>query len=122
MMDEKRQIGIMTGVALLVIAGIMFFVSYSSPNVYKEDWQSKVAENSTTQSTEISSKKISFPLNLNEASAEDLMNIEGVGESRANAIIAYRNEIGSYTSVEQIKNIEGIGNSLYEKIAPYLTV
>ena len=37
-------------------------------------------------------------------------------------ILAYREQIGKYTSVEQIKDIRGIGDGLYVKIAPYLTV
>ncbi len=50
------------------------------------------------------------------------MQIDGIGETRANAILAYREHIGGYTSVEQIKNISGISDGIYNSIAPYLTV
>jgi competence protein ComEA len=50
------------------------------------------------------------------------MTIDGLGEKRAGLIVAYRQQIGSYTDVSQIKNIKGIGDSIYEKVAPYLTV
>ena len=50
------------------------------------------------------------------------MQIDGIGEVRAAAIIAYRNELGGYTSVEQLKNIKGIGEATFAKIAPYVTV
>ena len=65
---------------------------------------------------------ISYPVNLNTATFEELTAIQGIGDQRAAAILAYREQIGKYTSVEQIKDIRGIGDGLYAKIAPYLTV
>lgn len=65
---------------------------------------------------------VSYPLNLNTCTAEELMTISGIGEVKASAIIEYREYLGGYTSVEQIKNIKGIGDKVYEKISPYLTV
>ena len=50
------------------------------------------------------------------------MSIENVGESRANAIIEYRDYLGGYTSVEQLKDIKGIGDATFAKIEPYVTV
>lgn len=122
-MNEKRQIGIMTGVAMIVIAVIMVVVS-SSPNVvYEDSWKESVnqQDDSTTVSSQ-STLKVEYPLNLNTATVDELMTISEIGENRARAIIEYRNALGSYTSVEQIKNIEGIGDSLYSRISPYLTV
>lgn len=72
---------------------------------------------------EIQSKKsVGGKINLNTCTASELTVLDGIGESRADAIIQYREYLGGYTSVEQIKNIKGIGDKLYEKIAPYLTV
>lgn len=65
---------------------------------------------------------VSYPLNLNTCTAEELMTISGIGEVKASDIIQYREYLGGYTSVEQIKNIKGIGDKIYEKISPYLTV
>lgn len=50
------------------------------------------------------------------------MEIDGIGEVRADAIIAYREKLGGYSSVEQLKDISGIGDKTFEKIAPYVTV
>ena len=61
-------------------------------------------------------------MNLNTATFEVLTAIQGIGDQSAAAILAYREQIGKYTSVEQIKDIRGIGDGLYVKIAPYLTV
>ena len=62
------------------------------------------------------------PLDLNTATVEELMSVNGIGESRARAIIAYRDKIGSYTSVEQLMEIDGFGESLYLQVAAYFTV
>lgn len=61
-------------------------------------------------------------INLNTCTVDDLLAIDGIGESRAKAIVAYREQIGAYKSVEEIKNISGIGDATYEALAPYLTV
>ena len=50
------------------------------------------------------------------------MSVNGIGESRARAIIKYREQIGSYTSVEQLMDIDGFGESLYLQVAAYFTV
>lgn len=71
--------------------------------------------NGTNQST---SNKIS----LNNASKEELMTLNGIGESKANAIIEYRNSNGLFKQIEDITNVKGIGNSVYEKIKDRLTL
>ena len=65
---------------------------------------------------------VQYPLNLNTCTAAELMTINGIGEARASAIIAYREYLGGYTDVEQLKNISGIGDGIFAKIEPYVTV
>ncbi|MBR5047661.1 MAG: helix-hairpin-helix domain-containing protein [Eubacterium sp.] len=55
-------------------------------------------------------------VNINLAGKEDLMTLHGIGESRALAIIAYREEHGGFSSVEELKEVEGIGDGIYQKI------
>ena len=55
-------------------------------------------------------------VNLNRATVEDLCSLQGIGEAKAEAILAYREEIGAFTSVEQIQNVTGIGENLYKQI------
>ena len=55
-------------------------------------------------------------VNLNTAGKEELMTLSGIGESRADAIIAYREANGPFGSVEEIMNIEGIKEKMFEKI------
>ena len=123
MSDSKRQSLIMTGIALLLLSGLLLYFSLSQPKVSKEETTAFSSAFSTEYQVKVSVRDgVAYPVNLNTCSVEELMNIDGIGESRASAIIEYRNYIGGYTSVGQIKNIKGIGDALYEKVAPYLCV
>lgn len=55
-------------------------------------------------------------VNINRATAEELMTLPGIGEARAAGIIEYRESSGGFGSIEEIKNISGIGDALFEKI------
>jgi competence protein ComEA len=61
-------------------------------------------------------------ININTADAAQLMQIPGIGESRAEAILSYRRENGSFSSVEDIMKVSGIKNALFEKMKDYITV
>ena len=61
-------------------------------------------------------------INLNKASVEELCAIPGIGESRAQAIIAYRDKNGGFKDVEELKEISGIKDATFEKIKPYVCV
>lgn len=60
-------------------------------------------------------------VSINTASKEELMTISGIGESKAIAIIEYRDQNGLFSDISDIKNVSGIGDSLYEKIKDYIT-
>lgn len=135
-MNTKTQTMFMIGIALLVMSGILIYVSLSTPGVYKESETTVIQISSSTEaatnraksstaaskSSDNSATAVSYPINLNTATVEELVSIDGLGESRASAIIEYRDYLGGYTSVEQIKEISGIGDATYAKLAPYLTV
>ena len=61
-------------------------------------------------------------VNLNTASLQQLTTLPKIGESKAKAIIEYREKTGGFKTIEEIKNISGIGESLYEAIKEYITV
>ena len=60
-------------------------------------------------------------ININTASAEELVLLPGIGEKIAENIISYRTEHGSFETIEEIKNVSKIGNSIFEKIKNYIT-
>lgn len=55
-------------------------------------------------------------VNINSASKEELMTLPGIGESKADKIIAYREENGRFSTPEGIMEISGIKDGLYNKI------
>ena len=65
-----------------------------------------------------SSNKVS----INQATKEEFMQLEGIGESKANAIVEYRNTNGPFQAIEDIKNVSGIGDSLFDKIKENITL
>lgn len=69
----------------------------------------------------ITNKEDDKLININTATKEELQTINGIGESKANNIIKYREENGNFNSIEDIKNVEGIGDNLYETIKVYIT-
>ena len=61
-------------------------------------------------------------ININTASKEELMTLPGIGEVRAEEIINYRSNNGSFKTIDDIKNVSGIGEELFEEIKASITV
>lgn len=61
-------------------------------------------------------------VNINKASKDDLMKLSGVGESKAQAIIDYRDSIGGFKGVDELKNVDGIGEKTVEKLKDSITI
>lgn len=62
------------------------------------------------------------PVNLNTAGLEQLMTLPGIGESKARAILEYREKTGPFTVPADITNVPGIKQGSYEKLKDYITV
>lgn len=73
----------------------------------------------TTESSSIVSNK--DKINLNTATVNELTSLNGIGESKALAIIAYRTKT-PFKSIEEIMNISGIGESAFAKIKDNITI
>ncbi|QIW80723.1 helix-hairpin-helix domain-containing protein [Bacillus tequilensis] len=61
-------------------------------------------------------------VNINTATIEELQDISGVGPSKAEAIVAYREENGRFQTIEDIMKVSGIGEKSFEKIKSSITV
>jgi competence protein ComEA len=56
------------------------------------------------------------PVNINQASAEQLSSLKGIGAKRAAAIVAYRSAHGQFKQLEDLTNVPGISKHLLDKI------
>lgn len=79
--------------------------------------ESEINEETFT-TEEVTIKKI----NINIATLEELKTLKGLGESKAQSIIDYRNENGLFTSIEELLNVKGIGEVLFESIKDFIEV
>lgn len=56
-------------------------------------------------------------VNINTASAYELQTLSGIGETKATAIVEYRNQHGTFESKEDLLNVEGISEGLLKSIS-----
>ena len=61
-------------------------------------------------------------ININTASKEQLMKISGIGKTKAEAILAYREKNGEFKRKEDITKVRGIGKATFDKIKDKIEV
>lgn len=71
---------------------------------------------------ETEAKSLLGKIDLNTADAEELMRLEGIGEKRAEDIVAYREEKGGFRKIEEIMEVPGIGEKVFEQIREDITI
>lgn len=105
------------------VAGDTFDDSIPSKNASKNAGSSS-NDTGVTNSVDsgVSSKNDGSLVNINTATKEELMTLPGVGESKANSIIKYRDDNGGFRTIEDIMNITGIKEGLFNKIKEKITV
>ena len=100
-----------TEIALLLLA-VLFTAAmflYKASRVREGDWQI-TTERQSRQEREV------IPVNVNTATEEELIAVEGIGPALAQRIIAYREEHGPFQTIEELDNVKGIGPGLIESI------
>ena len=68
------------------------------------------------------SPKDAEKLNINQADLTQLQQLSGIGEKKAQAIIDYRNENGSFKTIEDLAKVTGIGEKTVEKLRDSITI
>ncbi len=90
----------------------MLFLESASPDWYEEESRPAAAESGGEDGR----------VNINKADAGQLTAIPGIGQTRAEAIVAYREENGLFGTIEDIMKVTGIKDGLFGKIKDYITV
>lgn len=105
------------GIELFTQTGINDDLSGSNSLSSGDDSQSGATGSASNSSSNPGNK-----VNINQATAEQLTSIPGIGQSKADKIIAYRQDNGSFEKIEDIMFIPGIKDGLFNKIKDYITV
>ena len=134
-LGKKVQIAVLILTAAVMLIGLIAYIILESPiglpsaaqrsDVLILKNSSVQSERQLTSSGSNSSAVVSGgeqKTNINTASAEQLMEIDGVGETLSARIIAYRKVHGAFTDIAQLKNIKGIGEKKFEEMKEYITV
>jgi len=67
-------------------------------------------------------KSIELPFNVNSATEQELIFLPGIGQSKAKAIIEYRQKNGPFRTLSELERVPGIGKKTIEKLAPYVNL
>ena len=67
-------------------------------------------------------KEISTKININSADSQKLQTLKGIGPTKAESIIKYRDDYGGFTAIEEITEVKGIGAATFLKIKEHITI
>lgn len=77
----------------------------------------------TAPSTDVSAESADPALiNINTATVEQLDMLPGIGSSRAEEIVKYREKHGGFITKDEIMNVDGIGTGIFSEIEKLITV
>lgn len=102
--------------AKLVEDGEMIEVLTKKEHRMQEDQPNRVDTQGPGQSAQ------EDQLDLNTATAQQLMGLSGIGEAKAANIIAYRESNGGFSSKEELMQVSGIGEGVYARIQDKIKV
>ena len=95
--------------------------SVNQAEVLSDGQQLEILSEEQMSRNELTETFYSGKMNINKATKEELMTLSGIGESKADAIIRYREENGNFNSIEEIMEIEGIKEGVFRKIEEQIT-
>ena len=119
--------GIVLLLTLLFVGGTLLWFAFSQPGegvtvvTERQDPEPQVLTE-TPDTPEAPGLLEGEVLNLNTASQTELTRLPGIGETKAAAIVAWRQEYGSFQTVEDLMAVDGIGEKTLENLRPYVTV
>lgn len=124
----KSPDNVLLGIAFILLAGVILYnVFTAEPSLEPSEASSTSALSTTSSVTETVTTMPEVTLtnakvNINTASAEELMSLSGIGPTKAQAIVDYRTNFGNFTSIDQLTSVSGIGEKTLAKIRDDITV
>lgn len=103
-----KQLALVISVVSILLASAYYFNKHSL-------YENYVLENK-------SDDVYSYKINLNLANKREFMNLPGIGETTAQNIIDYRDNVDRFNKIEDIMKVKGIGTKTYAQIKEYLTM
>ena len=121
-MGKKRADAAVLGMATLLALGLIAWAAgfWIAP-VVQFGYRPAVYTAPRTEQ-EAQQAELAAPINLNTADAETLMRLPGIGEKRAAAIVAYREEHGPFASPDELVEISGISQRMVDQWAGRITL
>jgi len=104
-------------IAVIITGGIVAWQRYSPPQTIEISPPSPPELNSKVNPAELPQK-----IDINRSEAWLLEALPGIGESKAQAIIVYRQQNGGFKHIIEITEVDGIGPAIYEDIKDLITV
>ncbi len=108
---NKKPILTIIILALILVIVIVLVVGFQKISFNKKELQKGTVPTEQEEITKI---------NINNADIENLMKLPGIGNTKAKAIMDYRENIGEFKSLNELIKVKGIGEKTFEKIFPYL--
>lgn len=120
-MSEKQQRVFFTVIMVFATATVFFALGFAVAGHFGFVKEKVVVDSPVIETTSVPTT-FSGQININSATVEDLMKMEGIGEKTAQNIIAYRESVGGFQYLEQLLYIDGIGETKFSRWLPYLTI
>ena len=100
--------------------GDMIYFPYASESDAEADVHTGRTDSKTAAGN--GNRETDDKVDINTASKEELMTLPGIGESKASAIVDYREKGGPFSDIEDIKKVNGIGEKLFDRIKDLIRV
>lgn len=119
--QKKEKYKFLAVVVLFLVSGIWYSHHFYGGTL-DMGRQITAEEIGVAEGKQIVAEDLLEKININTATAEELISLSGIGEGRAADIIAYREENGDFSCIEDMMKVSGIGEKTFEEIKERITV